>query len=120
MRLSPDFKGMDFHAALRDLKARIANYEAIYETLDESERDPRGNSISFIKVPARSHPRSRQAGTQGGGRRTRCRASRAGWVAGWGMRLLAPRERRCGAAARGTACEPADGLRPGCTISAGM
>ena len=35
---------------MRDLKARISNYEAIYETVDEAERDPRGHSISFIKV----------------------------------------------------------------------
>eukprot|EP00292_Cryptomonas_paramecium_P003144 CAMPEP_0113686580 /NCGR_PEP_ID=MMETSP0038_2-20120614/15377_1 /TAXON_ID=2898 /ORGANISM="Cryptomonas paramecium" /LENGTH=621 /DNA_ID=CAMNT_0000606935 /DNA_START=151 /DNA_END=2013 /DNA_ORIENTATION=- /assembly_acc=CAM_ASM_000170 len=50
VRLSPDFRGMDLHTAMRDLKTRIANYEAIYETLDETEVDTQQNSISFIKV----------------------------------------------------------------------
>eukprot|EP00960_Hanusia_phi_P032973 750174-Hanusia_phi.AAC.3 len=50
VRLSPDFKGMDFHTAMKDLKTRIANYEAVYEELDESETDSTGKSMSFIKV----------------------------------------------------------------------
>lgn len=50
VRLSPDFKGMDFHAAVKDLKARIANYEAVYETIEDTEKDGKGNDISFIKV----------------------------------------------------------------------
>jgi hypothetical protein len=49
-RLSPDFKNMDFQSAVKDLKKRIANYEAVYESLDEDEKDPKGNSVSFIKV----------------------------------------------------------------------
>ena len=58
VRLSPDFKGMDFHTAIKDLKARIANYESIYETVSELEQVPetspggQGESrgVSFIKV----------------------------------------------------------------------
>ncbi len=50
VRCSPDFKGMDFHTAVKDLKARVANYEAIYETIEETERDSSGAGISFIKV----------------------------------------------------------------------
>jgi hypothetical protein len=49
-RLSPDFQNMDFQSAVKDLKKRIANYEAVYESLDEDEKDPKGNSVSFIKV----------------------------------------------------------------------
>ena len=41
---------MDFHTAMKDLKTRIANYEAVYEELDEAETDSTGKSISFIKV----------------------------------------------------------------------
>lgn len=54
VRLSPDFKDMDFHTAIKDLKSRIANYEAVYETLSEAEQtvSEKGqtNSLSFIKV----------------------------------------------------------------------
>mmetsp|Transcript_19141 Transcript_19141/g.44494 ORF Transcript_19141/g.44494 Transcript_19141/m.44494 type:complete len:506 (+) Transcript_19141:368-1885(+) len=50
VRLSPDFKGMDFAHAVRDLKVRIANYESVYQALGEDELDCQGNSISFIKV----------------------------------------------------------------------
>ena len=54
VRLSPDFKGMDFHTAIKDLKSRIANYEAVYETISESEQmfeKGQTQSVSFIKVP---------------------------------------------------------------------
>ena len=53
VRLSPDFKGMDFHVAIKDLKSRIANYEAVYETLSETEQtveNGQAKSVSFIKV----------------------------------------------------------------------
>jgi len=56
VRLSPDFKGMDFHAAIKDLKSRVANYEAIYETMSETEHMPGlgvTQSVSFIKVCAK-------------------------------------------------------------------
>jgi hypothetical protein len=53
VRLSPDFKGMDFHTAIKDLKSRIANYEAVYETLSETEHvvdNGQTQSVSFVKV----------------------------------------------------------------------
>lgn len=53
VRLSPDFKGMDFHTAIKDLKSRIANYEEVYETLSETEHvvdKCHRRSVSFIKV----------------------------------------------------------------------
>ena len=50
VRLSPDFKGMDFHTAVKDLKARVANYEAVYETIEDTEKDSKGRDISYIKV----------------------------------------------------------------------
>lgn len=50
VRLSPDFKGMDFHTAVKDLKTRIKNYEAIYETVEDDELNGKGEVISFIKV----------------------------------------------------------------------
>ncbi len=38
VRLSPDFKGMDFSTAVKDLKQRISNYEAVYESVGEDEK----------------------------------------------------------------------------------
>ncbi len=43
VRNSPDFEGMDEEAAMADLKARVANYEAVYETVDD-------DNCSYIKV----------------------------------------------------------------------
>lgn len=46
VRHSPDYEGMDEASALADLRARIRNYERVYETVDEA-REP---DISYIKV----------------------------------------------------------------------
>jgi 6-phosphofructo-2-kinase len=41
---SPDFKGLEEEAALSDLRARIAKYEAVYEPLEDSE------GLPYIKI----------------------------------------------------------------------
>jgi len=41
--LSPDFAGMTEEDAMKDLKLRVANYERLYETIDD-------DSISYIKI----------------------------------------------------------------------
>ena len=43
IKISPDFAGMPFSAALTDLKARVKNYEDVYETVDD-------DGVSYIKV----------------------------------------------------------------------
>ena len=43
IKISPDFAGMPFNEALKDLKARVKNYEDVYETLDD-------DGVSYIKV----------------------------------------------------------------------
>ena len=43
IRSSPDFQGMDEQQALADLKVRIANYEAVYEPVED-------NKLSYIKL----------------------------------------------------------------------
>ena len=41
--ISPDFKGMKYEDALKDLKLRVANYEKNYETIDD-------DATSYIKI----------------------------------------------------------------------
>ena len=44
---------MDFHTAIKDLKNRIANYEAVYETMSDTEQvmfKGQMQSVSFVKV----------------------------------------------------------------------
>ena len=36
---SPDYKGQDPEAAAKDFRNRIRNYEKVYETIDEDEKD---------------------------------------------------------------------------------
>lgn len=44
VRSSPDYSGVSEIDALADLRARVANYEQVYETVEESE------NCSFIKI----------------------------------------------------------------------
>ena len=43
----PDYKGMDPEKAIEDFKARIVNYEKVYETISEEEEQ---RFISYIKI----------------------------------------------------------------------
>jgi len=43
VRGSPDYAGMDEEEALKDLQGRVANYEKVYETVDD-------DSMSYIKI----------------------------------------------------------------------
>ncbi|GMH95925.1 hypothetical protein TrVE_jg11884 [Triparma verrucosa] len=43
IKISPDFADMPFEEALVDLKARVKNYESVYETIDD-------DTCSYIKV----------------------------------------------------------------------
>lgn len=47
---SPDYVGQDPEKAAKDFRARIANYEKVYETLDESESE-----YSYIKIQDVGH-----------------------------------------------------------------
>ena len=42
---SPDYKGQDPDAAARDFRNRIRNYEKVYETIDEDEKD-----LTYVKL----------------------------------------------------------------------
>ena len=42
---SPDYKGQDPEEAALDFRNRIRNYEKVYETIDEDERD-----LTFVKL----------------------------------------------------------------------
>lgn len=42
---SPDYKGQDPEVAAKDFRNRIANYEKVYETIDESEKD-----LPYVKL----------------------------------------------------------------------
>mmetsp|Transcript_4741 Transcript_4741/g.6719 ORF Transcript_4741/g.6719 Transcript_4741/m.6719 type:complete len:505 (-) Transcript_4741:415-1929(-) len=44
VRASPDFKGLHLDEAMADLRRRISNYEAAYETITDSE------NISYVKL----------------------------------------------------------------------
>ncbi|GMH50100.1 hypothetical protein TL16_g00694 [Triparma laevis f. inornata] len=43
IKISPDFENMPFSEALADLKARVKNYESVYETIND-------DTCSYIKV----------------------------------------------------------------------
>jgi 6-phosphofructo-2-kinase / fructose-2,6-biphosphatase 2 len=47
---SPDYVGQDPEKAAKDFRARIANYEKVYETLDESESD-----YTYVKIQDVGH-----------------------------------------------------------------
>jgi 6-phosphofructo-2-kinase/fructose-2,6-biphosphatase 2 len=47
---SPDYKGQDPEEAVRDFRDRIKNYEAVYETIDESERH-----FTYVKITNIGH-----------------------------------------------------------------
>lgn len=49
VRFSPDFAGLSFSDALEDLRARIANYERVYETVQDDE----GASIKLIDLSSK-------------------------------------------------------------------
>ena len=42
---SPDYKGQDPEAAARDFRNRIRNYEKVYQTIDEDEKD-----LTYVKL----------------------------------------------------------------------
>ena len=42
---SPDYKGQDPDAAARDFRNRIRNYEKVYQTIDEDEKD-----LTYVKL----------------------------------------------------------------------
>lgn len=42
---SPDYQGQDPEAAARDFRNRIQNYEKVYETIDEDEKD-----LTYVKL----------------------------------------------------------------------
>lgn len=42
---SPDYKGQDPEAAAQDFRNRIKNYEKVYETIDEDEKD-----LTYVKL----------------------------------------------------------------------
>ena len=52
---SPDFVGMPFEVGLADLRARIARYKEVYETMDEAQEDAAataftGSGVSYIRL----------------------------------------------------------------------
>lgn len=42
---SPDYKGQDPEAAAKDFRNRIRNYEKVYQTIDEDEKD-----LTYVKL----------------------------------------------------------------------
>jgi len=42
---SPDYKGQDPEAAALDFRSRIRNYEKVYQTIDEDEKD-----LTYVKL----------------------------------------------------------------------
>jgi len=42
---SPDYQGQDPEAAAQDFRNRIKNYEKVYETIDEDEKD-----LTYVKL----------------------------------------------------------------------
>ena len=42
---SPDYKGQDPETAARDFRNRIRNYEKVYQTIDEDEKD-----LTYVKL----------------------------------------------------------------------
>ena len=42
---SPDYKGQDPEMAAKDFRKRIANYDKVYETIDESEK-----AYAYVKL----------------------------------------------------------------------
>ena len=42
---SPDYKGQDPEMAAKDFRNRIRNYEKVYQTIDEDERD-----LTYVKL----------------------------------------------------------------------